>query len=599
MRRIAISLSLSVGLALVGCAAPISLPSVPETTSPQIQPAFEPGDLVLRLQIGDSRTLQAGGDPVVVYNASDVDYLVITPYIKVGDAFEPMSTTGKPTVEGAADRLKVTTTDRFQTYFVFKNLPPDQTYRFQAQAYDTQHNLISKDAESVTEVMFTRFEYMNTPTLPLKLNDKPFMGTARATVVLSGDKGATHRIVARLYKKGSPDVPVGSEAVIEADALGSGRSLLLGGLAPRTSYVLKAEARDASNEVLSSGSVEWTVEATQELAEQILTLAFGAHVVSYAGSTMGDQDGTLTTARFGQPFAMVTGLNGDLFFTDSTYSRIRRIDAAGNVTVFAGSGGLNSAPGTGKAASIPTPMGMVVDSAGNFFVASNLGHAIFKITSAGEVSIVAGSGTKGSTDGKGAAASFDQPTGLCIDAEDHLYVADTGNHVIRKIAPDGTVSTWAGSAKGFHDANGTSAQFESPMGLAIDSAQNVYVTDLVNRRIRKITPGGDVTTVAGTGTPGSLDGSTDSATFMLPQAVTVAPDGSLYVSDMSSIRRIKEETVTTVAGGTLLGSANGPGAEATFNMPMGTFFLLDGSLLVADRGNFQIRRIINPLSATN
>ena len=596
MRQFSIGLSLSVSLALVGCAAPISFPSLPETPLAQVQPEFEPGDLVLRLRIGDSRTLQAGGDPVVVYNVADVAYLEILPFVRVGEDFVPMSSAGKPTTEEAADRLKVTTTDRHQTYFVFKNLPPDQTYRFRARAYDTDHTLISKDAESVTDVTFTRVEYANTPALQLKLKDKPFMGTAKATVVTSGDMGTTHRIVATLYKKGSPDVQVGTEATIEADALGSGRSLLLGGLAPHTSYVLKAEARDASNEVLTSGSVEWTVGDDQELASQILTLSFGVQVFTYAGSTMGDQDGTLTTARFGQPFALAKGPNGDLFVADAMYHRIRRIDAAGNVTVFAGSGGMANVPGTGTEASTREPMGLAFDSTGNLFVSSYQGHAILKITPAGDVSVFAGSGLQGSTDGKGTAASFDRPMGLCVDTQDHLYVADTYNHRIRKIAPDGTVSTWAGSTQGFNDANGTSARFDYPMGLAIDGAQNLYVADASNRRIRMITPGQEVTTVAGSSTPGSMDGLASSATFMLPQAVTVAPDGSLYVSDLSSIRRIKAGQVTTVAGGPSAGSADGPGAQAQFSLPAGSLFLTDSSLLVADRGNFRIRRIALPPS---
>ncbi|MNR94389.1 Serine/threonine-protein kinase PknD [compost metagenome] len=597
MRKYTLSLTLAVGLALVGCSTLAPLTPTPGTVSPQTQPAFEPGDLVLRLQVGDSRTLQAGGSPVVVYDVSDVAKLVITPYLKVGDAFVPMSTTGKPTTEEAGDRLKIDTTDRHQRYFVFKNLPADQTYRFRAQAYDAQNTLISKDADSFSDVTFTRFTYANTPTLQLKLKDKPFVGTAKATVRFALDMGDTHHVVVELYKKGTPDVKVGTAVEIAAADFGSGRMLTLGGLAPKTTYLLKAEARAQNETVLTSGSVEWVVDDDQELADQTLTLSFEPQVSTYAGSTSGDQDGTLATARFGQLASMARAQNGDLYVADSAYHRIRRIDTAGNVTTFAGSGAMANVAGNGTAASIMNPMGLAIDSLGNLFVASHGGNAILKITPNQEVSIFAGSGMPGSAEGQGAAASFNRPNGLCVDSQDNLYVADAENHRIRKITPGGIVSTWAGSTLGFNDGNGTSAQFNYPLGLAIDAAQNLYVADSSGLRIRTISPTRDVATLAGTGLSGFQDGPASSATFLAPFALSVGPDGSVYVSDLLRVRRIKGGQVTTVAGGMMPGSVDGPGAQAQFFLAYGSLFLPDGSLLVADTS--RIRRIVNPQSAAN
>ncbi|MNX44756.1 Serine/threonine-protein kinase PknD [compost metagenome] len=597
MRKYTLSLTLAVGLALVGCSTLAPLTPTPGTVSPQTQPAFEPGDLVLRLQVGDSRTLQAGGSPVVVYDVSDVAKLVITPYLKVGDAFVPMSTTGKPTTEEAGDRLSIDTTDRHQRTFVFKNLPADQTYRFRAQAYDAQNTLISKDADSFSDVTFTRFTYANTPTLQLKLKDKPFVGTAKATVRFALDMGATHHVVVELYKKGTPDVKVGTAVEIAAADFGSGRMLTLGGLAPKTTYLLKAEARAQNETVLTSGSVEWVVDDDQELADQTLTLSFEPQVSTYAGSTSGDQDGTLATALFGQLASMARAQNGDLYVADSAYHRIRRIDTAGNVTTFAGSGAMANVAGNGTAASIMNPMGLAIDSLGNLFVASHGGNAILKITPNQEVSIFAGSGMPGSAEGQGAAASFNRPNGLCVDSQDNLYVADAENHRIRKITPGGIVSTWAGSTLGFNDGNGTSAQFNYPLGLAIDAAQNLYVADSSGLRIRTISPTRDVATLAGTGLSGFQDGPASSATFLAPFALSVGPDGSVYVSDLLRVRRIKGGQVTTVAGGMMPGSVDGPGAQAQFFLAYGSLFLPDGSLLVADTS--RIRRIVNPQSAAN
>jgi len=593
MRHVTLSLTLAVGLALVGCSTLAPLTPSPETAS-QARPAFEPGDLVLRLQVGDSRTLQAGGDLVSVYDVSDVATLRIFPYLKEGDAFVPMSATGKPTTEEAADRLKIETTDRHQRTFVFKNLPGKKIYRFIARAYDTDGNLISKDVDSFTDVEFTRFEYADTPTLKLKLKDKPFTATAKGKVRFAAGLGETHHVVVELYKKGTPDVKVGTAVRIDAADFGSERTLTLGGLAPETTYLLKAEARAEDESVLTSGSVEWVVGDDQELADQTLTLTFGVQVSTYAGSsTAWHQDGTLATALFGQTAAIAKGPNGDLYVTDASFHRIRRIDSAGNVTTFAGSGTMANVAGNGTAASIMNPMGLAFDSLGNLFVASNLGHAILKITPDKEVSIFAGAGTKGFAEGKGTAAKFNRPVGLCVDSQNNLYVADSENHLIRKITPDGTVSTWAGSTSGFSDANGTSAQFNAPFGVAIDAAQNLYVADTSGMRIRKITPGRDVSTLAGTGDSGFQDGPASSATFFVPTALSVAPDGSVYVSNAYVVRRIKEGQVTTVAGSTQ-GFADGTGTQAQFNLLFGSLFLPDGSLLVTDAS--RIRRIVLPPS---
>ena len=442
---------------------------------------------------------------------------------------------------------------------------------------------------------FTRYSFEAATDIQLRLIDKPFMTSAKAHLSFPNGLSDTDHVLVELFKKGTPDVKVGQTVRIEAADFVGQRTLTLGGLAPHTTYVLKAEARAADESVLTSGSLEWSVGDDRELADQSLALTFGVQVSTYAGSLRGYRDGDLSTALFGQPAAMVKGKDGSLFVADSMYNRIRRIDSAGNVTTFAGSGNTSNVPGTGTAASIWAPMGMAVDSHGNLFVSSVISHTILKITPAGVVSLFAGSGTAGSTDSQGTAASFNQPLGLCIDAQDNLYVADNMNHRIRRITPDGTVSTWAGSSVGYNDANGTSAQFKNPLGVAIDAAQNLYVADSSGMRIRMISPARDVTTLAGTGAMGTDDGPVSSATFMVPMTFALAPDGSVFVLDMVRVRRIKEGQVTTVAGSTQ-GYKDGTGAQAEFTLLYGGLFLSDGSLLVSDSGNAVIRRIVLPPS---
>lgn len=599
MQKFTLSVTLSVGLALAGCAAPISFPAVSETTSTSVKPAFEPGDLVLRLRVGDSRTLQAGGSPVSVYDVQDVAKLEISAFVKVGDAFAPMSTTGKPTTEEAADRLKVTTSDRHQTTFVFKNLPHDQTYRFVARAYDAQNHQISQDAGSSVEVVFAQYEYPYTPTLQLKLKDKPFQGTAKAHVTFSDAPVGTHRILLDLYKKGTPNVKVGTPVEIAFGALGSGRSVALGGLAPETTYILEAKAY-ASDGVtaVGGGSVEWTVGSDQELGQQTLAIARFV-VTTYAGqSTSGHVNGSAPDARFNAPVALAK--RGDyVYVADMSNHRIRRIDANGAVTTWVGDGTATNTAGNGTSASIHEPAGLVFDSTGNLFVASYRGNRILKITPDGDVSLFAGNGAIGYLDGTGTAASFHYPIGLCMDASDNLYVADAYSHRIRKITPAGVVSTFAGSGAPVSvDGTGTSASINRPSGLAIDGAGTLYVAEYAGARIRTISAQGVVSTLAGAAGSGFQDGLLPSARFSQPAAITRAADGALYVSDANRLRRIKDGVVSTVAGSDA-GFEEGAAAQAKFNSPFGSVLLSSDTLLVADLVNHRIRRVLLPSSSDN
>ena len=316
--------------------------------------------------------------------------------------------------------------------------------------------------------------------------------------------------------------------------------------------------------------------------------------VAGTGST-GSANGTGTSASFYHPYGITTdGTN--LYVADSSNHLIRKIViSTGVVTTVAGTGSNGSANGTGTSASFNYPRGITTDGT-NLYVADRNNHLIRKIViSTGVVTTVAGTGSSGSANGTGTSASFYFPYGITTDGT-NLYVADTYNNLIRQIViSTGVVTTVAGTgSSGSANGTGTSASFSSPYGISTDGT-NLYVADRGNNLIRKIVIStGAVTTVAGTGSTGSANGTGTSASFNYPTGFTT--DGTnLYVADRNNhlIRKIVISTgvVTTVAGTGSTGSANGTGTSASFNYPFG--ITTDGTnLYVSDTSNHLIRKIV-------
>ena len=270
------------------------------------------------------------------------------------------------------------------------------------------------------------------------------------------------------------------------------------------------------------------------------------------------------------------------------------------LSLLAGSGAFGSANGTGAAASFSNVLGTVHDSAGNMFVTDFDNHTIRKLTPAGVVSTYAGgTGAAGSANGSALAARFNRPWGLSIDSAGNLFVAEASSHTIRKITPAGMVSLFAGSPGviGSVDATGTAASFKEPRGIAIDASNNLYVADGANHTIRKITPAGDVSTMAGLAlTSGMANGTGPAARFNTPLGVTADATGTLYVVDANNhiVRKITPAgVVTTLAGSAtgIAGSTDGTGSAAKFNTPYGIKLDAAGHVYVADTFNATVRKI--------
>jgi secreted PhoX family phosphatase len=226
--------------------------------------------------------------------------------------------------------------------------------------------------------------------------------------------------------------------------------------------------------------------------------------------------------------------------TDGANRRIRKISPDGRVTTVAGSGKYGDLDGDAYTASFTYVSGIAVDKAGNLFVADVDNNKIRKITPAGDVSTFAGSGGMDVVDGQGKAASFSYPIGICIDGAGNLFVADSAGDRIRKITPGGMVSTLAGSGifGGKADGPAGTASFDQPIGIAVDNAGFVYVSELTNKLVRKISPGGQVSTLAGGGLLNFADGTGNAASFAAPKGIAVDNRGNLFVADSNRIRKL-------------------------------------------------------------
>lgn len=291
-------------------------------------------------------------------------------------------------------------------------------------------------------------------------------------------------------------------------------------------------------------------ENPQPIDEPGLSLIAGSSV------SPGAVDGTGAAARFFDPRGIAVDAAGNLYVADTANYVIRKITGAGVTITLAGTAGLSgSTDGTGASARFGSPVGIASDSFGNLYVTDAVHHTIRRVSPQGVVTTFAGTaGVRGSADGFGLAAQFHSPSGIAIDASNNLYIADTGNHTIRKITPAGTVTTLAGLAEqaGSDDGAGTAARFFSPQGIAADVSGTLYVADTFNHTIREVTAAGAVRTIAGAVQAiGSADGTGVNARFSYPQGVAIDALANVYVSDTmnNTIRRITPAgAVSTVAG---------------------------------------------------
>lgn len=329
------------------------------------------------------------------------------------------------------------------------------------------------------------------------------------------------------------------------------------------------------------------------------------HFSTLAGAEKGWQDGTLKEARFRTPEGIAIDTSGNLYITEYWNNTVRIIGVDGRVTTLAGHPDeIGSTDGHGQDARFNRPHGLAVVADGTIFVCDMKNHTIRKIDIDGKVSTIAGkAGVTGTRDGKALESSFNQPEDVVVNSKGVLYVADSYNFTIREISLNGIVSTFAGmpGQPGATDGIGPKARFNMPIGIAVDGNDNLYVADSTydgkengNCTIRKITPDGQVSTIAGKpNIAGKVDGPGMEARFNRPVGIAVSKNGTIYIADTEAdlIRKIDVHGNVTTLGGTYLMESfqDGKGGEAYFADPQAIAIDSEGTLYIADTFNHRIR----------
>ncbi len=372
----------------------------------------------------------------------------------------------------------------------------------------------------------------------------------------------------------------------------------------KNNNVYIADTNNANvRQIGSDGNIN-TIAGTTAIVSGVVTVVFG-----YSGD-----GGAATSASLAGPAGVAVDSAGNVYIATYADNRIRKITASSsnNISTFAGNSGYGFAGDGGPATSsqLSAPRGIGLDSSGNLYLADRLNNRIRKIAG-GNITTIAGNGQMsfGGDFGAATSAQLSAPDGVAVDNAGNVYISDFLNNRVRMVTPSGVISTYAGNGNsGFSGDGGpaTSAQLSQPAGLAVDAAGNLYIADSNNSAVRKVTPSGIISTVAGTGGSQGYSGDGASATaakMMAPMGVAVDPAGNLYIADFYGwIREVTSSTgvISTIAGNGSIGYSGdgGPATAAQFYYPVGVALDLSGNVYVADSNNGAVRMISNGTIST-
>lgn len=338
-------------------------------------------------------------------------------------------------------------------------------------------------------------------------------------------------------------------------------------------------AIDGKSPVIGQGTNEFPGPPLEPASNSI---AVASSVTTLAGlGAPGFSDGNGGAAQFNAPQGLAIEKNGNLIVGDTGNQRIRRITPAGDVTTVAGSGAASFVNGNGTAAAFNYPQGVTIDPSGNIYVADTGNNSIRKVSPTGSVTTLASSG-----------AALSSPGGIAVDSLGNLIVAQSGDSRVLSLTAAGMASVLAGSGQPkFADGSGVSASFNVPTGIAI-AGKTLYIADARNYRIRRMTASGTVTTLAGSGAGTFADGAGTVAGFREPTGVAADASGNVYVADSDRIRRVTTAgAVSTLAGPGDGGGRDGSGPKASFNLAYAIALDANNNLYVAEFGGHYIRKI--------
>ncbi|MCB5908288.1 NHL domain-containing protein [Streptomyces pinistramenti] len=333
-----------------------------------------------------------------------------------------------------------------------------------------------------------------------------------------------------------------------------------------------------------------------------ISTAAGTGASGFAGD-----NGPAVSAKLQHPYEVAVDTTGALYVSEYSH-RVRKITADGKISTVAGTGTKSFGGDCGPAVSaqLNTPRGVAVDSVGAVYIADSENQRVRKVSADGKICTVAGTGTKGFSgdDGPATAAQLDGPFGVAVDSTGALYVTDCNNHRVRKITADGKISTVAGTGTAGSDGDGgpaVSAQLNRPRGVAVGRAGDLYIADAGNHRVRRIAADGKICTVAGTGTKGFSgdDGPATAAQLDSPLGVAVDSIGTLYIADFNNhrVRKIAADgKISTIVGTGTAGfdGDDGPAASARLNKPIGLAVDRVDTLYIADHANHRVRKVALP-----
>ncbi len=352
----------------------------------------------------------------------------------------------------------------------------------------------------------------------------------------------------------------------------------------------------------SSGNLyisEFGDNQIRKVTSDVITTIAGTNVFGFAGD-----GGAATKAELANPWGIAVDSGGNVYVADLWNYRIRKISSSGTISTVAGNG-IFSYSGDGGAAAkseLDGPQGVATDAAGNLYIADTQNNVVRKVASNGVITTFAGTGVAGSSGdgGQAAAAQLSKPQSVAVDSTGNVYIADTQNNRVREVTMDGSINTFAGNGNGGYSGDGgpaVSAQLNQPYGLAFDGSGSLYIADFNNSRVRKVTPDGNIATVAGNG--GTFfagdGGPAVSSSLNRPQSVAVDSSGNLYIADTQNNRvRMVDSNgiITTIAGVGSAGSSGdgGPAVKAQLAVPGSVAVDSDGNLYIGD-SNARVRKV--------